>query len=56
MVERLEMVDQGLGLNAEEASWALRQAFKHRKHLAFSKRELGLCTRVVYDIALEDPG
>lgn len=24
VVERLKMVDQGLGLNAEEASWALR--------------------------------
>ena len=55
IVARLKIVDQGLGLSKEEESWALRQAFKNRATLAFSKKELGMCSRVTFDIELKDP-
>ena len=56
IVSRLKRIDPGLGLSAEEFSWAMRQAFKNRYTLAFSKKELGLCSKVTFDIELKDPG
>ena len=51
----MQKVDKGLKLTDEEASWAVQQAFKHRDQLAFSKKELGLCTTTEFNMKLRDP-
>ena len=55
IVANLKKVDPGLGLDPDEKRWAVQQAFKHKAHLAFSKKELGLCTKIVFDMKLKDP-
>ena len=55
LVTNLWKVEKGLNLNEEEESWAVQQAFKHREQLAFSKRELGLCSATTFEMNLKNP-
>ncbi len=55
LVNNLEKVEKGLNLSKEEESWAIREAFKHPDHLAFSKKELGLCSATTFEMKLKDP-
>ena len=54
-MKNLQKVDKGHGLTAEEERWAVKQAFRNRDTLAFSKKELGLCNQVVFDMKLSNP-
>ena len=52
---RLSKRALGEDCSEDEIKWQQRLAFDIRSHLAFSKKELGLCTRTELEIEWIDP-